>query len=92
MLRDNLGEEEEEGPEERRAGEREGQETGESGGWRVGSGGGGAGGKGRAPRSGAPALSGFLLKANHPQRRELHPGKCPGSSWRVKDEVSVFSQ
>lgn len=32
MLRDNLGEEEEEGPEERRAGEREGQETGESGG------------------------------------------------------------
>ena len=32
MLRDNLGEEEEGGPEERRAGEREGQETGESGG------------------------------------------------------------
>ena len=73
MIRDHLGEEEEGGPEERREGGREGQETGESGGGaggRVGSGGGEAGGKGRAPPSGGPALSAFLLKVKSPSEEK----------------------
>lgn len=71
MIRDNLGEEEEGGPEERKEGGREGQETGErGGGGKSGERCGRGGGKGRAPTSGRPALSAFLLKVKSPSEEK----------------------
>lgn len=51
-----------------------------------------AGGReGKRPTPTGPALSSFLPKERS-SSVEVHPGKRPGPSWRVKNEGSVFSQ